>query len=111
MEVETPVEEPGGDLAHFAQGRSAHEREAGRTASPHISAAVIVLHAVERGASSQESGISRAVYAAMCRWTMKCIKVVGIVALVTVVLALAVVVGTVITALSTQWDEFEQRVE
>src|SRR2546427_9190497 len=54
-EVETPVEEPGGDLAHFAQGRSAREREAGRTASPHISAAVIVLHAVERGARDRKS--------------------------------------------------------
>ena len=29
VEVKTPVEEPGGDLAHVAQGCSAHEREAG----------------------------------------------------------------------------------
>ena len=47
----------------------------------------------------------------MCTWTVKCIKVVGIVALATVVFAFAVVIGTGITALSTQWDEFEQRVE
>jgi hypothetical protein len=44
-------------------------------------------------------------------WIMRCIRVVGVVALATVVLALAVVIGTGITALSTQWDEAEQRSE
>jgi hypothetical protein len=47
----------------------------------------------------------------MRTWAKKCIRVVGIVALATVVFAFAVVVGTAITALSTQWDDVEQRVE
>jgi hypothetical protein len=40
----------------------------------------------------------------MIMWTMKCLKTVGVFALVTVVLALAFAVGTGITALS-QWDD------
>jgi len=51
------------------------------------------------------------IYAAMHTWSKKCIDAVGVVALATVVFAFAVVVGTAITALSTQWDEVEQRVE
>ena len=50
-------------------------------------------------------------HAAMRTWIVKCIKVVGFIALATVILALGIVVGTGITALSTQWDEFEQRAE
>ena len=47
----------------------------------------------------------------MSTWAMKCIKAVGAVALAIAVLALAIAVGTGITALTTDWDEFEQRVE
>jgi len=46
----------------------------------------------------------------MIMWTMKCLKTVGVVALATVVFALAFAVGTGITALS-QWDDFEHRVD
>ena len=47
----------------------------------------------------------------MIMWTMKCLKTVGVVALATVVLALAFAVGTGITASFTDWDDFEHRVD
>ena len=50
-------------------------------------------------------------YAGMSSWTTRFLRSVGIVALVTVVLLLAIVVGTGITALSTPWTDFEQGVE
>ncbi len=47
----------------------------------------------------------------MSTWIMKYLKAVGAVLLATTVLALAVAVGTGITALGTEWDEFEQPIE